>query len=285
MLSVQEIRAWAPHAPWATDFQIEQDLLLTRAMLAIFQDRFLASQVAMRGGTMLHKLHAAPAARYSEDIDLVAVGKRPASHIRAALLRVLSPLLGGAPKTDLRATLKLAIRNLAKPSTLIRLEWGYAPTGFPGMGMKLKVEVNCTERQSFYPPVTVPYAPPPPAGTGAAVPVVTYDVDEMLGTKMRALLQRDHARDLFDLAHAWSVCSQPGHPHPVKPTRVVNAFSYYMAQEGSTVTRADFEQDLARKMTLARFTADLHDVLAPSFQYDVHTAATIVRQQYLALLP
>lgn len=65
--------------------------------MAIFADPFLSTQVAMRGGTVLHKIHLAPAARYSEDIDLVAVGDRPPAHIRKALLRVLHPLLGDPP--------------------------------------------------------------------------------------------------------------------------------------------------------------------------------------------
>jgi hypothetical protein len=62
----QEIIAWRQHAAWATDAQVEQDLLLTRAMAAIFHDPFLSGQVAMRGGTVLHKVHLAPATRYSE---------------------------------------------------------------------------------------------------------------------------------------------------------------------------------------------------------------------------
>lgn len=71
--------------PWPVLYQVEQDLLLCRAMIAIFNDKFLASQVAMRGGTVLHKVHLAPASRYSEDIDLVIVGDRPEQHIQMAL--------------------------------------------------------------------------------------------------------------------------------------------------------------------------------------------------------
>jgi predicted nucleotidyltransferase component of viral defense system len=56
-------------------------------MVALFDDKFQSSQVAMRGGTLLHKVHLAPAARYSEDIDLVVVGPRPAEHIRRAIRR------------------------------------------------------------------------------------------------------------------------------------------------------------------------------------------------------
>jgi hypothetical protein len=40
---------------------VEQDYLLCRAVAAIFEDGFLSKQVAMRGGTVLHKGHLAPA--------------------------------------------------------------------------------------------------------------------------------------------------------------------------------------------------------------------------------
>jgi uracil-DNA glycosylase len=63
--------------PWPSQFQVEQDLLLCRAMVALFDDSFLQSQIAMRGGTLLHKVHLAPPSRYSEDIDLVVVGETP----------------------------------------------------------------------------------------------------------------------------------------------------------------------------------------------------------------
>ena len=83
----QDILAHQAVVPWAAQYQVEQDLLLCRAMVALFDDKFLSSQVAMRGGTLLHKVHLAPAARYSEDIDLVVVGTRPADHIRRAIRR------------------------------------------------------------------------------------------------------------------------------------------------------------------------------------------------------
>ena len=81
----QDILAHQSVEPWAAQYQVEQDLLLCRAMVALFDDHFLSSQIAMRGGTLLHKVHLAPAARYSEDIDLVVVGTRPAEHIRRAI--------------------------------------------------------------------------------------------------------------------------------------------------------------------------------------------------------
>jgi predicted nucleotidyltransferase component of viral defense system len=71
MLPRFEIQAWRNQAPWADEADVEQDLIITRALLDLFADPFLCARLAFRGGTALHKLYLAPAARYSEDIDLV----------------------------------------------------------------------------------------------------------------------------------------------------------------------------------------------------------------------
>jgi Nucleotidyl transferase AbiEii toxin, Type IV TA system len=69
----RDIVAWRAHAPWSDDVMVEQDWLLGRAVQLVFASPKLARQLAMRGGTVLHKAHLPPAARYSEDIDLVLV--------------------------------------------------------------------------------------------------------------------------------------------------------------------------------------------------------------------
>ncbi len=63
------ITKWQPFAPWASETQVEQDLVLSGAIIEIFSHPLLASTLAFRGGTALHKLFVQPAARYSEDID------------------------------------------------------------------------------------------------------------------------------------------------------------------------------------------------------------------------
>ena len=96
--------------PWPNQRQVEQDLLLCQAMAALFNDEFLRTQIAMRGGTLLHKVHLAPASRYSEDIDLVVIGDRPEEHIRKAIRRVLMSVLGG-PSKSIWESVRLAVRN------------------------------------------------------------------------------------------------------------------------------------------------------------------------------
>ena len=80
----QDILAHQTVVPWSTQHQVEQDLLLCRTMVALFDDAFLSSQIAMRGGTLLHKVHLAPPSRYSEDIDLVVEPSRVASALRCS---------------------------------------------------------------------------------------------------------------------------------------------------------------------------------------------------------
>ena len=142
----QDILAHQAVVPWAAQYQIEQDLLLCRTMVALFDDGFLRSQIAMRGGTLLHKVHLEPAARYSEDIDLVVVGDRPEEHIRRAIRRVLKEVLG-IPKASVWDSLFLAIRNTVKPSRVLRLTYAVRSIMEPGRMLEIVVEANVTERE------------------------------------------------------------------------------------------------------------------------------------------
>ena len=62
MLPRFEIQAWRDQAPWADEADVEQDLIITRVLLGLFDDPFLRERLAIRGGTALHKLYLAPAA-------------------------------------------------------------------------------------------------------------------------------------------------------------------------------------------------------------------------------
>lgn len=281
MLPRNEIIAWRAYADWSRDSQIEQDLLITRAIVAIFQDTFLSEHVAMRGGTVLHKVHLAPASRYSEDIDLVLVTGRDIGHIRKALARVLRPVLG-VPSLDVLGTIRLAVRNAVLPSSIAQMKFVYSPTTPPPARMTVKVEVNLSEREPFYRIVDLPYHPPL-AGLDAPVRLRSYDLDEMLGTKMRALLQRTQGRDLYDLDLALTR-SAPDGTLP-DPGRVVAAFLDYMRRENTHVTRALFERELAKKLAAPGFRRDMAAMLPAGHTFDVDAAAARVQSELLSRLP
>jgi predicted nucleotidyltransferase component of viral defense system len=73
--------------------QVEQDLVICRALVEIFNHPALKETLAFRGGTALFKLHM-PAARYSEDIDLVQVEPGGIGPLMNGIREVLTPWLG-----------------------------------------------------------------------------------------------------------------------------------------------------------------------------------------------
>jgi predicted nucleotidyltransferase component of viral defense system len=268
LITAQEIAQWRPHAPWSSDLMVEQDFLLSQAVAAIFEDKFLKDQVAMRGGTVLHKAHLAPASRYSEDIDLVLTGDRPASHIKRALARVLKPIVGNAVESVL-TDIQLTVRNLVAKSKIIRTTYTYDPTSHEAALAHLKVEVNINESKSHFPLVPVTVQVPASGGGTRGITVMSYDLDEMLGTKLRALLQREAGRDLFDLYWAWDVCQKPGAVSQVNPARVAESFRFYMEQEGSSFSAQEIRSELERRMKSRRFLADMEGYLAVGQTYSV----------------
>jgi hypothetical protein len=48
MIPRAAITTWRPSAPWPTDAQVEQDLVLSRAIIEIFSDPTLASALVFR---------------------------------------------------------------------------------------------------------------------------------------------------------------------------------------------------------------------------------------------
>lgn len=274
----QDILAHQDVVPWAARHQVEQDLLLCRAMVALFDDEFLRSQIAMRGGTLLHKVHLEPAARYSEDIDLVAVGTRPAEHIRRAIRRVLGDVLG-APKTSVWDSLRLAVRNTVKPSRVLRMTYSARSLIEPAWVLEIVVEANVTERKPHRNVVEMPFSFPF-RGNPARTRIRGFDIHEMLGTKMRALFQRKRGRDLFDLY--WALTKSPV---PVDPAAIIDSFQHYMKQEGAKAKRAEFMGILEEHLGDRGFCSDMQSLLRTGITYDPQSAGDYVRAHLLNLLP
>ncbi len=274
----QDILAHQAVVPWAAQHQVEQDLLLCRAMVALFDDKFLSAQIAMRGGTVLHKVHLAPPARYSEDIDLVVVGTRPADHIRRAIRRVLAEVLG-TPKASVWDTLALAIRNTVRPSRVLRMTYAARSIIEPNRTLEIVIEANVTERKPHRDVVEVLFSFPfrdKPVQTR----IKGFDIHEMLGTKMRAMFQRKRGRDLFDLY--WALTKSPT---PVDPAAIIASFEHYLKQEGTKAGRAEFIGVLDNHLKDRGFCSDMQPLLRTDIHYDPQAAGKLVKTHLLNLLP
>lgn len=51
MIPRDYITEWRREAPWVEDYQVEQDLVISRALIEIFSHPLLSRALAFRGGT------------------------------------------------------------------------------------------------------------------------------------------------------------------------------------------------------------------------------------------
>jgi predicted nucleotidyltransferase component of viral defense system len=257
------ITEWRERAPWVLDRQVEQDLAISRALVELFSRQPIADTLAFRGGTALYKLHMTPAARYSEDIDLVQTNAGGIGEVLDAIHAALDPWLG-KPKwkqTEGRVT----------------LNYRFESEDIPPVGLKLKVEINSREHFTVLGLKEHRFEVASRWFTGAAN-LRTYDLHEMLGTKLRALYQRKKGRDLFDLSLALQ-------RDDISPERIVEVFAKYMEADGAKVTRAMFEQNLAAKKADPIFTADLRPLLTHPQAWNFDDAFDRVWTVLIARLP
>jgi predicted nucleotidyltransferase component of viral defense system len=263
MIPSDFITEWRRVAPWPSNEQVEQDLIISRAVVEMYNQEEVAKQLAWRGGTALHKLYLHPAPRYSEDIDLVQVDAEPIGDTLDILRRVLDPWLGEP-------------RRLFKEGR-VNLVYRFDSEGPPVVRLRLKVEINTREHYTEHGHVTTPFAVESNWFTGGA-DVTTFTLDELLGTKLRALYQRKKGRDLFDI---WTALERKD----VSPRRVLECFYRCMSEGGHTASRAQFEKNLAAKRVDPRFTSDLEPLLRPEIDWDIDTAMDAILAKLVSQIP
>ena len=227
------IREWGEQVPWTETEQVEQDLLICRALTEIYKDPYLASHRAFRGGTALHKLFLSPQPRYSEDIDLVQVKAEPIKETYDRIREALSFL--GEPK----------VKQKKHNNTLIfRLE------------SEIILEVPFSVSNKWY---------------NGECHVLTYQLDELVGTKLRALYQRRKGRDLYDLYKALTLSD-------VNIAHVLACYQKYMEFVVDHVpTYKEFIINMEDKMQDDEFLGDTKQLLRPDEEFNPHKGYEVVR--------
>ncbi len=114
MIPSQSIVAWGNIVPWVDLRQVEQDLIINRALIETYSDSLLNNQLRFRGGTALNRLHFPTPFRYSEDIDLVRTSHVPIGPILDQLRVILEPWLGPAKFVQSSVTPKFLFRVKAE---------------------------------------------------------------------------------------------------------------------------------------------------------------------------
>jgi predicted nucleotidyltransferase component of viral defense system len=242
MIPMMNIVAWSRVVPWAEMRQVEQDLLICRAIVDVFSDPFLHRELRFRGGTALHKLHFPAPVRFSEDIDLVRTTSGPVGPILARVREVLEPWLGHAAFDQSPVAPKLRFKAPAEDTST-------------SSEIRVKVEINTREIDAYDPPAEREFQVDNPWFSGKTG-VATFSREEMLATKLRALLQRNKGRDLYDLAHALEVFEG------LNTSRVVECLALYLEKTGLRISRAEAEERMFAKLRRPTFLTDLRPLLA-----------------------
>ncbi len=263
MLPRAALNAWAQQAPWSDELDIEQDLILSRAIIDIANHPLLGAELAFRGGTSLHKLHTEQPWRYSNDLDYVRTTNGPIKDIMAAVRTVMQ-------------TIGLEESGYAVKEDNVNMRFDTEPTRGLG-GLRVKVEINTRETEPFSDLVALPLTVDNVWFSGHA-DILTFTLEELLGTKLRALYQRRKGRDLFDL---WL-----GLEHlSADPDVVVAAYDHYLAFSGVVIDPADFERNLEEKLSHGGFRTDLDQLVRePPSDYTPEIGAATVRAQILTRL-
>lgn len=260
MIPRADIAEWREHAPWRNNAQVEQDLILSRAITELFCDATLSRQLAFRGGTALHKLFLAPAARYSEDIDLVQVDPMPIGPTIDRIREILEPWMGEPVRKFRDRNTTLIFRCDSEIPPIVRL--------------RLKVEINCREHLCFDGRRVVPYNVSSRWFQGeCAVP--TFSLDELLATKMRALYQRRKGRDLFDLWYALDCAT-------VETNRVAEMFQAYMSHQGHVLNSSTYIENVDAKLLRRDFLDDTNALLRDEVAYKPNVAWPFVRDALIS---
>jgi predicted nucleotidyltransferase component of viral defense system len=255
------LTAWRREAPWPDDAQIEQDLILSRLMVEIANDDLLGPELAFRGGTCLHKLHFGEPARYSEDLDYVRRTKSGVKPILTAL-RAIAVSVG------------LEEHSTERSGQMVHAKFETEPTSGGGR-IRVKVEINIAETESLRPRICIPFEVDSRWWAGSAE-IITFDLEELLGTKLRALYQRRKGRDLFDLWYALAHVD-------LDPEAVVAAYKHYIGDQEFTFP--ELAANLDGKLEDRDFQDDLLQLLvSPPAEYGVGPAADLVMNRLGALL-
>ncbi|MDR0830698.1 MAG: nucleotidyl transferase AbiEii/AbiGii toxin family protein [Prevotellaceae bacterium] len=258
MIPAHYLETWKDYHFWKTYEQTEQDLVIERAVCEIFADDFLREHLAFRGGTALHKLYLSPQIRYSEDIDLVQISSEPINPILKRIRERLSFL----------GTKRIVKQHIHNNTIIYRFDSEMPPV----IPLKLKIEINTREHFNVLPLVEILFEVKNGWFSGTCN-INCYQLEELLGTKLRALYQRRKGRDLFDLYYALT------HKN-IDCEKVVECFKQYIAfSVEKPPTQKQFLANMEEKITMREFIEDTFLILNPNVDYNHETAWETVKNQ------
>lgn len=258
MIPERFIENWYPSVKWQTPAMVEQDLVISRALICLYNDPKIKDSLVFRGGTALNKLFLKPPTRYSEDIDFVQRTAEPIGETIDAIREALKSWLGEPKRKITERSAKLI----------------YQYEAVDGQPAKLKIEINTTEHFQVLPLRFEPFSLDSKWFSGNCL-IPTYELEELMGTKLRALYQRKKGRDLFDIWHVFS-------NNLADIEQTIEIFQKYCAHNETPISKELFQKNIDLKRLHTSFQVDMNPLLPHQAHWNFDEAFEFVKRQIIS---
>ena len=169
---------------------------------------------------------------------------------------------------------KPVVKQKANNNTLI---FRFDSEILPIQPIRLKVETNCREHFNVLGLTKADFRIENQWFSGECS-VTTYKLDELLGTKLRALYQRRKGRDLFDLYKALNTVE-------VNTEYLIRCYYEYMDfVVDKPPTKKEFLLNMEQKIVDDEFLGDTSMLLRPEENYNPEEAYHLVREEIIERL-
>ena len=142
----------------------------------------------------------------------------------------------------------------------------------PVVPLRLKIEINCREHFAELGGEMKDFSVQSNWFEGSCS-LTTYKLEELLGTKTRALYQRRKGRDLYDLYKAFTKCR-------LDVELILECYRKYMKfSVGSIPSQKEFIQNIELKLQDEYFIGDITGLIRPDEEYNHNTAYELVKNE------
>ncbi len=167
---------------------IEKTMRLLELLKAINSDAFLSENLTLKGGTAINIIHYSEIPRLSVDLDFDLARNMPKEEMLSVKDEVSERI------RDLAASMGYFL-NGPRPNYAIRQTELYYQSA-TGNRDKIKLDINCLSRCHIYDTVVREAFNPFIPEEGLSVRMLSEY--ELFGAKLKALLERNTPRDIFD---------------------------------------------------------------------------------------
>jgi predicted nucleotidyltransferase component of viral defense system len=247
------IRTWADELGTPNNMLAELDLNLLQILDAITSNSTLRNKLYLKGGTAINKLYLKDLSRFSVDIDLNHVGsKHDVLTERTALHNQVKNVI----LADNSAYI-IKDRKRRYEQTTIHV---YYQSLVNGLKQHIKIEISHIERF----PILLPVKRQVRLPRGHSSSIITYQLEELIATKIRALHDRRKGRDVYDL---WSLSRS------FTPDLAVirKLFLYYFYKSQKAFNPKVFFPNLFTAAAENAFDDDVSNFKRPDIKFDLQT--------------